>query len=420
MYNATVATIDAVEPIEGKDRIVKSQVCWSRVITQVGTQVGDLVLYFPVDWCVTEEYGTKNGLFKSLGGYLEANGRIRCLKMAWVKSDGLVMPLSSLNYAFNKWHVFTKWDIINEIDWHQICYKYINPATLKAQQQQWSWRKLRWSTAMFPKHIDTEQLLLYTKNLNEWDNLIITAKVHGTSQRVWNVQEEVSWVFGRIARFFGRPLKEWRYLVGTRNTIVTDQKPDGWYSNDFRFNAAKPFADKLHKNEVVFYEVVGRENWHTPLMWSISIKEFDQEKQDAYANNTGIKMNQWLIYTYGCEPGEQKIFVYRIAMVNEDWHIVDYTWDQVKKRCLEMQVDHVPELERIIYDGDPQKLTDYIIGRYENVDDVIDPTHPLEGICVRVDNWFIPDIYKWKTRNFKLWEGIVKSQSDYVDMEESS
>ena len=155
-------------------------------------------------------------------------------------------------------------------------------------------------------------------------------------------------------------------------------------------------------------------------MGAVSIKDFDQEKQEAYAENIGLKLKQWLMYTYGCKPWEYKTLVYRIALVNEDWHIVDYTWDQVKKRCLEMQVDHVPELERLVYNGDPKELTDYIIEKYENADDVIDPTHPLEGICLRVENWFIPDIYKRKTYNFKLAEGIIKSQADYVDMEESS
>lgn len=419
MYNAIVASVDAVEPIEWRDRIVKAQVCGSWVIMQLWTQVGDLVLYFPVDGCVSEEYGTQNQLFKSLGGYLEANGRIRCLKLAGVKSDGLAMPLSSLDYAIKSGHVFNRGDILNEINWHQICYKYINPATLKAQQQ-WSGRKLRGSTPMFPKHIDTEQLMLYVKNLNEWDNLIITAKVHGTSQRVWNVQEEVPWFLAKIARRCWFPLTRRQYLVGTRNTIVTDQKPDWWYSNEFRFRAAKPFFGKLHKNEVVFYEVVGWENSHTPIMWAISIKDFDQEKQDKYADNIGMKLQQWLMYTYWCQPWEHKVYVYRIAMVNEDGHVVDYTWDQVKKRCLELQVDHVPELERIVYSWDPREITDYVIQKYENADDIIDPTHPLEGICVRVDNWFIPDIYKWKTWNFRLWEWLVKDNPNHIDMEEAS
>lgn len=419
MYKAIIASIDLLEPIEWKDRILKAQVAWSTVIVNNEVRVWDLVVYFPVDGCVTQEYWSKNNLFKSLGGYLESNGRIRCLKLAGVKSDWLAMPLSSLDYAVKSGHIFNKWDVLSEVNGKEVCYKYINQATLKAQGNNWQ-KKNRWATPMFPKHIDTDQLFQYMSELREWDDLIVTQKVHGTSQRVGYVCEDKGGFRGKLAGRFWLTYGVRKYLVGTRNTIVTDDKPDGWYSNDFRFRAANPFVDKLHKWEVVYYEVVGWENWNTPIMWSVSISGFDKVTQAWLSDNIGIRLWMWLVYSYGCSPGEHKIYVYRIAMVNEDWHILDYSWDQVKKRCSEMQVDHVPELERIKYNGNPRELTDYILNKYEDKADFIDSTHPLEGICVRVDKGFVPSIFKRKTYNFKLWEGIIKSKEDYVDMEESS
>lgn len=422
MYSAIIAKIEEVQPIEWRDRIQKAKVCWSWVIVSMDQVVWSLGVYFPVDGCISKEYGEVNNLFrkkdsdgKNIGWYFEENGRVKCLKFQGVKSDGLFMPWNSLDYTGMS--TYTVGDLITEFNWHLICYKWVNPET--AQQASQS-KKMRGETDMFKKHIDTEQLMLHLNDLEEGDLLIVTHKLHGTSQRVGYVKEHKPWLFSKILRRLGISTDKWEYLVGSRNVIISDDKPDGWYSNEFRERAAKPFIDKLHKWEVVYYEVVGWDNVFSPIMWAVSIDQLDDSAKNQYKNNIWMITQDKLIYSYKLEPGEMDVYVYRIALVNEDWHMVDYSYDDMKNRCAQLGVKHVPEFERFFFDWDRRALAEKIVGRYEDNYDPIDETHPLEGIVIRKEWGLKPAFFKRKTYDFKLLEGIIKTKKDYIDLEEAS
>jgi len=54
-------------------------------------------------------------------------------------------------------------------------------------------------------------------------------------------------------------------------------------------------------------------------------------------------------------------------------------------------------------------------------EDYLDPSHINEGVVIRVDSGkLIPDFYKYKTFPFKLMEGIVKENPNFVDVEDAS
>jgi hypothetical protein len=48
-------------------------------------------------------------------------------------------------------------------------------------------------------------------------------------------------------------------------------------------------------------------------------------------------------YDYGCKHGEYKIAVYRITMTNVDGNDIEYSWNMMKERCKELNVDMVEE-----------------------------------------------------------------------------
>ena len=73
-------------------------------IVGLDVKVRDMGIYFPVDGQLGEEYATKNNLLRrkdengnNVGGYLDPDKRnITALKLRGEKSDGLFMPLTSL------------------------------------------------------------------------------------------------------------------------------------------------------------------------------------------------------------------------------------------------------------------------------------------------------------------------------------
>jgi len=146
-----------------------------------------------------------------------------------------------------------------------------------------------------------------------------------------------------------------------------------------------------------------------------SIKIDDEKFVKKYGKKT--------TFTYSCELGKFKIFVYRITMTNEDGYSIDYTWDAIEKRCGELNIPTVPVLFKgpVILFCNPdiystigefveQKANDYIQGS-----SVIDSTHIKEGIVLRIEGTSCPKTYKHKSFEFKVLEGIIKPETASVD-----
>ena len=96
------------------------------------------------------------------------------------------------------------------------------------------------------------------------------------------------------------------------------------------------------------------------------------------------------------------------------------SWEQVKKRCTELELKHVPEISNaFIFDGDIECLKDQVETRSYGPD-LISPNIHREGLVCRVDNEYTtPMFLKEKNFFFGVMEGYLKSDDTYVDTEES-
>lgn len=430
MYKAIIAKINKVEPIimpswEEATNVQKWEILGSTVVISKDYKVWDVGIYFWVDGQLSRDFAIRNNLvrkkdwnWKNVWGFLEENRRIKCLKLLWVRSDGLFLPLSSLHYESIDETSLKVWDVIDETS--GICNKYVSPQTRRAMSSRPSWKSKRWETLMFKKHFDTEQLMYYIDTINKWDTLIITNKLHGTSHRVWYVLDEVkqNWL-QRLLKM--KPKQQWQFMSGTRNVITTDTNRDsGFHDWTMRTVVDKMFEWKLHKWEQVYCEIVWYEPSGTPIMGAVSNSQLEPEEKELYKHNVWASNNQ-IVYTYWCDKWELDVYVYRISITNEDGHSVDYSWNDVMRRCDEMWVKYTPQLMTIYnYDWDSNALKDLIKSKYESQPDMIDNSHPMEWICVRVEWWLKPRIFKYKNYVFKLLEWIIKSSDSYIDTEESS
>lgn len=133
-----------------------------------------------------------------------------------------------------------------------------------------------------------------------------------------------------------------------------------------------------------------------------------------------------MTYSYGCKPGECKFLVYRITQVNEDGIQHELSWPQIKARAAELGIEAVPEFNNslgvsyYIYDGNLDALKSAVDAIMEGPS-TLDPSHIREGVVVRVDapNGTVKFL-KAKSFTFGLLEGYIKSDDDYVDLEEIS
>lgn len=114
------------------------------------------------------------------------------------KSQGFWIPLNSLDYVGN--HGLQEGDTFTSVKDKEICYKYINPATLKAiKNKDKKGKKVKPSvkeTPMFPMHLDTKQLKYFINQIPTGATVYITSKMHGTSGRTAyapSPYKELSW-----------------------------------------------------------------------------------------------------------------------------------------------------------------------------------------------------------------------------------
>lgn len=408
-HKAIVVALSNVRPHSNADRLKLATVCGCQVIVGLDSEEGDLGVFFPEGVRISQEFATINDLIRrkdkdgnNAGGMFDKNCRVRCQSFRKEKSEGFWIPVSSLSYTGIK---PTKGDCFDTLNGKEICRKYI-PRTNQSIEAK---KANRGQTLMFHKHFDTHQLRMNYSSIDINSLVVITGKMHGTSQRVGRVLEprKGNWLQKQWWKLTGNT-HSWQYLVGTRNVICGNEGGNPYHSQSFRDRAAAPFIDNLHKGEVVYYEVVGYEDGDKTVMPGSDTDSLSKESRKLYGGRVE--------YTYGCKPGELDIYVYRITMVNEDGVSHDLCWEDVKSRCNQLGVKHVPEIDKFIikdefgsmvmpYDQDPiDKFKTYC----ENVTegrDLVSPNQPREGICVRVEGNPIK-VFKNKSFDFKVLEGI--------------
>ena len=454
-----ITTLKNVRPHPNADRLVLAT-CFNSTVCVAKDQYfeGQVGIYFETDLQLSMEYCEKNGLLAVYengvnisGGYMDpAKRNVRAIKLRGEQSDGLFMPMASLDYTGANLDELKIGDQITVLNGHEICRKYIPrsnaPRTAAGGAGKRTKRRAKRTIApTFFEHKDTEQLQYYLDQFKPGDYVEITRKLHGTSGRTAYVKTFKGmkrtfwdWLFRRE----GEAIYDWGIVSGTRRTVM-DTFEGGFYgSNEFRKQYHDFFDGKLLKGETVYYEIVGFTHDGGSIMGQCSNKKLnDKEFVKQYGETT--------TFSYGCAPSpvyevithtdgsveqrvlkpQSRIFVYRMTMTNEDGAVVEYAPDQVRHRCMYMGVDFVPvEWSGLIPEHpgskDDPTITagEWILKKAEQFYDgpePLDPTHIREGVVVRIINRPTFTAYKHKNFSFKVLEGIIKDTATAPDMEEA-
>ena len=411
-------------------------------VSKDGYTANMIGVYFPTDGQLSMEFAKQNNLLRLRdenghsipgGGYMDPDKRnVTAIKLRGEKSDGLFLPLTCLDYCFEDGATahLKIGDTIDVVNGHDICTKYIprNSKRVGRPTDGNRTRKKRVPLApLFVEHADTEQLAYNLGAFRSGDEVEITLKMHGTSQRtgflpVFSGFRRTIW--DKLFRRDGEPIYTYDIVTGTRRTVINGEDGGYYGSNAFRMPHSELFRGKLWKGETVYYEVVGFTDTGTAIMAECGNKKLnDKEFVKQYGQTT--------TFSYGCERPNSDIYVYRMTMTNEDGNVVEYTPDFMRYRCEQMGVKTVPVFwkgtipahtadEAAIRLG--QDAGAWIKEKAEEFYDGPDPigkTHIREGVVVRILNKPKFCAYKHKNWYFKALEGIVKVEAEAPDMEEA-
>lgn len=453
MHCGYVVRVENMRKHPNADRLQIATFFGNDTCVSTDVEYGEVGIYFPSDLQLSVEYCDANHLCRKDAngmpdsGYLEREKRhIKAINLRGEKSDGIYMPLSSLSFTGINAFDFNIGDTITVVNGIEICKKYI-PRGRKSEAGNGTpkAKKNRASIApLFSEHADTEQLAYNLSAFKPGDEIEITLKMHGTSQRtaylpVLKGYKRTLW--DRITRKEGAPIYEYDYVSGTRRTILNDYEGGFYGSNKFREQYHNQFVGKLMKGEEVFYEVVGFTDSGQSIMGNGNNNKVSKEFVKQYGEET--------VFSYGCEPHpvihagyndstygyqneyieyklpQSDIYVYRMTMINEDGFTVEYTPDFMRYRCEQMGVKCVPVFWKGCIPEDPMPLFDdngdiiatipnpsgeWAIKMAEMFYDGPDPvgkTHVREGVVVRILNRPTFKAYKHKNHSFKVLSGIM-------------
>lgn len=412
-YCGYITTLNDVRPHPNADRLVLATVLGETVIVSNESKTGDVVLYFPSDGQLSEEFCQHNDLVRrkdeqgnQAGGFLDPDKRnVRIIKLRGEYSDGLCLPLFSLSYTGVDISTLSVGDSITVVNGHEICCKYVPHK--KASNTPRSTRKgkvrgeAKEQTPYFVEHVDTPQLRFVMHNFKPGDVIVLSEKVHGTSSRnaYTPVISHKKSLLDKIFRRPGKEVSQYKYVVGTRRTTVKSQTGGFYGDNQFRIDWGNQFIGKLHEGECVFGEIAGYVNGtDTPIMGMVDNKKTkDKEFVKQYGNTT--------TFTYGCRKGQSRYFVYRMTYTMPDGYVIEYPWDLMCRRAAEMGFEVVPELDRFIYTTEEDFMEH--INKWLDIPSTIDPSHVIEGVVVRAINDHGLRIAKAKSENFKILSGII-------------
>ena len=450
-----IVKIQKLRPHTNADRLQIAEIFGNSVIVSLDVRINDIGVYFPSDLQLSERFCAVNDLVrrkdengKQVGGYLDPDKRnIKALKLRGEKSDGLYLPITCLA-DFCKISDLKVGDTIDTVNGELICQKYIPKITRSpGAPGSRAAKKAKANIApTFYEHVDTAQLAYNLNAFKPGDTVQLTLKLHGTSGRTGYlplVHTKQSW-FDKLFHRHGKDYMEYGYITGTRRVVLDGKRSGGFYdSDDFREAMAAKFENKLHKGEVVYYEIVGFQGPNgMPIMSQVAnSKVKDPEFTKQYGPMT--------TFSYGCEQDSTyvepvhdtgawspccEVYVYRMTMVNEDGDVVEYSPAQIKERCEQMGIHTVMEFETFVIpthklqklddNGDLVNMTagEYVLRRVEQYFDGPDPigkTHVREGVVARILNRSNFAVYKHKNFSFKVLEGIAKDEATAPDMEEA-
>lgn len=391
-YAAVIVKISALNKLENSDNLLGAPLLGMQAVVSKETEVGAVGVLFVAETQLSEEYASKNNLFRhpelnedsEKTGFIEDNRRVRAIKLRGNRSDALFMPLSSLAYTGVDLSELAVGDTFEVLNGHEICKKYERKRKTYAREEKNKHKVFRRVDEKFlPEHYDSDQYYRVLDTFKPWTEIVVTQKLHGTSIRIANTIVKRKLTFrDKIAKKLGVKVAETEFdhVYGSRKVIKDPGNPlqNHFYGTDIWEDAGKRLDDLIPENFIVYGELIG---W-TP-------------------DGAPIQKN----YTYKVPHGTNELYVYRVAQVSNQGILTDLSWEQVKEFCRDRGLKTAPELWRGKHeDFNPdewldQNYHDTLHGGYAQAVPLDKESPCDEGVCIRIDG-LAPYIAKLKSPKF--------------------
>jgi hypothetical protein len=412
---AIVAKLKNITAIPNADKICQADVVVNDVkLTQVIVSREEtdnkLVVYFDSNLCLNEKLIEK---YPELGKYLGKGQRVKTIKLKGVISNGLCIDIDRfLDYfkdedtAFSTLKEGYEFDKIGDFE---VCKKWIpkennHVSTGNGKKGVKGKRTSRMIQGQFNFHFETSHLLKNIHMINPTDIISVSRKLHGTSVVISNckVKRKLKWfetTISKYLKFIKLDDTEYDMVYASRRVVKNSVFNQHFYSEDV-WTAAGKTVTGLFAGETLYGEIVG------------------------FTSDGGFIQKG---YDYKCDPNTFALYIYRITNTGADGNVIEYSWQMMRDRCLELGLKMVPE---VYYGYAKDMFPELSLEQHWNVNfleslrktylekdcDLCNTKVPDEGVVVRKEGLDIQS-FKLKSEKFILRESDNKDK-DVVDIED--
>ena len=355
-YCCTIVKIGEIKPIEGADKIVQTEVEGRTIIIgKDEVKEGDIMFYVSNECELNKDFLYVNNLYDdpSLNkdpekkGYINKRGRVRMIKLRGVYSMGFLFPVEAMKNFFPAFNIEAEQlqdrvgTDFNTVDGTLFVKAYVPPMpepNVRLTKEQRQAKRLafdRMIPGQFALHYDTKQLNREISKLRSNDVVSISVKCHGTSGIFANVLcLQPRWggiyakIFNYLPKFLQFTKKGYDIIYSSRTVIknktINPKVNGGFYNTDVWGEYYELLKDVIPAGITIYGEILGYLSGSTRM----------------------IQKN----YDYGCNPGENKLMIYRVTKTEEDGSKKEYNINEVITFTLKIQ-DSLQEIGK-----DPKKI----------------------------------------------------------------
>lgn len=333
-YLAKIVQIDSFRPHPNAERLKLATVDGYIISTSIDSAEG-IYVYFPVECVINSDFLKVNNLYRKADlnldptkqGFFEESGRVKCIKLRGLASEGLIMPIYELCKFAGE--------------------GIAEPINGSAKEKK---KVLNIVDDQFHFHIDTEQLQKNIHKVQPTDIINISWKEHGTSLILCNLLTKKNLSLKeKIAKFFGVPVSESEYkkFCSSRKVIKNPElnpgMTKGYYDCDIWNLAFEVLKDYLSKGLSIYAEIVGYMPTGSMIQSGYDYQCIYDPKTYEYSKMTPKQMYDAKLFD---------IIVYRITYTNVEGRVFEFSTQQMKTFCEKYGIHCIKEL----YYGTAQQL----------------------------------------------------------------
>jgi RNA ligase (TIGR02306 family) len=342
-YKVPLTTIVSIQPHTNAERLELAFVYGFQVVVQKGKyQVGDKVIYIPIDSLLPEWLETK--LFPEGSKIKLHNHRVRQIRIRQLASQGMIIDPVDVTEKVNPEYLSLEQNLAAILG----VTKYEPPqpgfANTQGKDKQ---RNKKYDHPLFHKYNGLDNIKWFPSLFLEGDEVVLQEKLHGTNARASVLPFIANTWMKKLKRFFGLAPKVENCYGSNNVDISASSNYKGFYGEDIYGACLNKLGvfDKLKLGEIVFGEIVG----------------------------PSIQKN----YDYGLT--EHHFVVFDVKVLQPDQSFKWMNPEEVEAYCLERGFEFVP----VLYKGPYNKELTYSLTRGPS----LYGTHKVrEGLVIKSRN----------------------------------